>query len=164
MAVALVPYVDRLEGAQAALHDLRPAVEAGEPWPLAERFGTEPEASWGPPEVLAHLAEMLPYWYAQIGLVVAATGEPLPFGRTQEDARRIDAIEGDRSLPIAELFDRIDAGVAPYRAFLAGLSDADAARLGRHPTRGDIGILTMLDALVVGHLEGHVAQLRTALE
>ena len=33
-----------------------PSVEAGAPWPLAEHFGTEPEASWGPRELLAHVA------------------------------------------------------------------------------------------------------------
>ncbi len=36
----------------------------GGPWPLADDFGTEPEASWGPREVLAHTAEMLPTGWA----------------------------------------------------------------------------------------------------
>jgi len=38
-------------------------VTAGEPWPLAEDYGTGPEASWGPREVLAHVEEMLPIVY-----------------------------------------------------------------------------------------------------
>jgi hypothetical protein len=164
MAAALAPYIDRLATARAAFDDLRPAVEAGEPWPLAEHFGTGPEASWGPPEVLAHLAEMLPYWYRQIELVLAATDGPVAFGRTQDDSARLAAIEGDRSVPAGVLFDRIDASIEPYGSLLAGLSDAEATTTGLHPTRGEIGIPVMLENLVVGHLEGHVVQLRTALE
>src|SRR4029079_8422601 len=54
--------LDRLADARAAYARLRPRVIAGDPWPLAEDFGTGPEASWGPREVLAHVEEMLPYW------------------------------------------------------------------------------------------------------
>jgi hypothetical protein len=163
MADSLAPYIDRLATAKSALDELRPAVEAGEPWPLAEHFGTGPEASWGPPEVLAHLAEMFPYWYHQIGLVVAAADGPIAFGRTQEDASRLAAIEHDRSLPASVLFDRIDAAIDPYAGFLAGLSDVQATTTGLHPTRDEIAIPVMLENLVVGHLEGHVVQLRETL-
>ena len=106
MATSLSPYLARLEIVRSDLVGLRPAIVAREPWPLAEQFGLEPEASWGPPETLAHLAEMYPYWHRQLRLILAGPGGPVPFGRTQDDPSRLDAIGRDRLLPAAELFDR----------------------------------------------------------
>ena len=40
--------------------------EHGADWPLAADYGTGPEASWGPREVLAHVEEYLPFWLAEI--------------------------------------------------------------------------------------------------
>ena len=57
---------DRLLDARSRLDDLRGAVEARAPWPASENFGADPESSWYPPELLAHVAEMVPYWMAQI--------------------------------------------------------------------------------------------------
>jgi hypothetical protein len=78
------PFADQLErlrGARDAFHELRPAVIAGEPWPLARQFGTEPEARWGASEVLAHVAEMLPFWLGEVERILAASTGPAPFGR-----------------------------------------------------------------------------------
>src|SRR4029079_7618443 len=57
---------DRLLVARSRLDGLRGAVEARTSWPASDNFGAEPEASWYPPELLAHVAEMVPYWMAQI--------------------------------------------------------------------------------------------------
>lgn len=163
MAATLRPQLDRLMGVRAALVDLRPAVEDGEPWHLAERFGVEPEASWGPSEVLAHLAEMLPFWYAQMQLVLEGRSGPVPFGRIAEDPTRLRAIERDRSLRVAKLFDRIEAGIRPYWWLLPRLTTADVARVGVHPRRGEMTIPDILEVLVIGHAEDHVIQLRETL-
>jgi hypothetical protein len=152
----------RLDAASAAMVALRPAIEAGEPWPLADHFGAEPEAHWGPREVLAHCEEMLPYWIGEIERILAGP-EPAPYGRTHEDAIRLGIIERDRSLPIRELIDRIAAGTARYDRRLPELGAADVARRGLHPTRGEQTIEQLLEQTVVGHLEDHVAQLRDAL-
>ena len=163
MAATLRPYLDRLMSLRAALTDLRPAVEAGDPWPLAERFGVEPEASWGPPEILAHVGEMLPYWYGQIESILEGGAAPVPFGRSQEDPARIAAIGRNRTLSSAHLFDRIESGIQPYWWLLPRLSEADVTHVGLHPKRGVMTIPEILDALVIGHAEGHVSQLREAL-
>ena len=93
--------------ARSRLDDLRGAVEARAPWPASENFGAEPESSWYPPELLAHVAEMVPYWMAQIERILEGYPEPVPFGRVQTDEERIAAIGRDRALPVGELFDRI---------------------------------------------------------
>ena len=123
IAVALA----RLDAASEAMVALQSAIEAGEPWPLAERFGTEPEAHWGPREVLAHCEEMLPYWMGEIERIMDGP-EPAPYGRIQEDAVRIGIIERDRSLPIRELIARIAAGTARYdrTAFYSVLVNPDS--------------------------------------
>src|SRR5436190_23595017 len=52
----------RLHRGRDGLAATRDAVEAAAPWPLAATFDTSEEAQWGPPEVLAHVEEMVPYW------------------------------------------------------------------------------------------------------
>ncbi len=142
---------------------LRPAVLAGEPWPLAADFGHGPEAAWGPPEVLAHLTEMLPYWLGEVERILAGWPTPVPFGRVATDDVRIAIIGRDRTVPLRELFDRVEADITRYERRLAELSTADLARLGRHPARGSISVQTVLDLIVVDHLEEHCAQLRELL-
>ena len=121
----------RLAAARTAFAALGPRVEAGGPWPLADNFGTEPEASWGPREVLAHTAEMLFYWIGEYARVVeadGAVGDGLPFGRLATDMLRIGVLERDRSLPLRELFDRIDAGIARWSDGRPTRSRATATR------------------------------------
>jgi hypothetical protein len=160
MTVTANTFAARLTAAAAAMQELRAPVEAGQPWPLAEHFGTEPEASWGPREVLTHVAEMLPYWRGEIERILAED-EP-PFGRVADDPIRTLTIGRDRTLPMRELFARIDAGVDRY-GFLGTLSPDDLGRAGIHPTRGRLTIADVLEINVVGHLEGHVEQLRATL-
>jgi hypothetical protein len=152
----------RLQASSAAMLALRSALDAGEPWPLAERFGAEPEAHWGPREALAHCAEMLPYWIGEIERILAGP-EPAPYGRIQTDELRIGIIERDRTLPIRELLARIEAGTARYVRRLPELGPADLARRGLHPKLGEQTIEQVLERTVVGHLDEHVAQLTEAL-
>jgi len=155
--------LDRLDHAGRALAALEPAVRAGEPWPLSASIGVEPEAHWGPPEVLAHLAEMLPFWLGEIERVLAGSPEPVPFGRVASNEIRVAVIERDRTVPARELFDRTATDIARYRRRLTQLSEAELSRRGLHPTRGDLAIPAILERFVTGHLEDHVEQLRASL-
>jgi hypothetical protein len=160
------PFADqlaRLRGARDAFHEMRPAVIAGEPWPLATQFGTEPEARWGPAEVLAHVAEMLPFWLGEAERILASSSGPAQFGRHITNELRIATIERDRTLPARELFDRIDASIGRLERRLSELSAAEAARTGVHPTRGEMRLPEVTEQFVVNHLEEHAAQLRDAL-
>ena len=152
----------RLDAATAGMTALKADLEAGEPWPLAETYGPEPEAHWGPREVLAHCAEMLPYWVGEIERIIDGP-EPARYGRLQTDQIRIGLIERDRTLPIRELLARIQDGSARFARRLAELSAADLTRRGLHPVRGEQTIQEVLEVVVVGHMEGHVEQLRETL-
>jgi len=150
----------RLEAARARLTGLRPAVVAGAPWPLAERFDHTPEAAWGPPEVLAHVAEMLPYWLGEVERILAGPpGAAVPFGRIGTDPERIASIARDRSLPTGELFDRIDAGLGRWTQRVGALTADEWARLGSHPTRGEMTVAAIADRQIAEHTEEHVEQL-----
>ena len=137
----------------------RGAVLALEPWPLAADFGHGPEAAWGPPEVLAHVTEMLPYWLGEVERILAGWPTPVPFGRVATDELRIAIIGRDRTVPLRELFDRVEADLARYERRLAELGAADLARLGLHPARGSMSVQAVLDLIVVDHLDEHCAQL-----
>lgn len=155
---------DRLRHAGTDLFALRGALVAGEPWPLSAAYGTEPEADWGPREVLAHVTEMLGYWPLQLSLVLA--GDPataVPFGRIATDAERIRRIEVDRERPAAELLDEIDASLASAITFADSLTPADLERRGAHPSRGEMTVGHGMTTFLADHLEGHVVQLREIL-
>ena len=149
---------------RAAYAALAPRVIAGEPWALAAAFGTEPEASWGPREVLAHVEEMLPFWLGEMERIVdGPLPGPTPFGRVADDAVRIGLIERDRTLPIRVLFARVDAGMRAWSERLASLTAAERTRVGLHPRLGEVPVDRMLERFVLGHAEDHVAQLEEIL-
>jgi hypothetical protein len=156
-------YRDRLDAVATELASMRPRVEAGAPWPLTERYDHDPEASWGPPELLAHVAEMLSYWLGEVERLIAAPDGPTPFGRIGTDARRIEMIGRDRELPPAELFDRIEAGTRRWNQRLGTLSDQHLAATGLHETRGEMTVGAIVERMLLGHLEEHAEQLRGIL-
>jgi hypothetical protein len=155
--------LERLQTARTALTLIEPRIVAGEPWPLAAAFGTEPEASWGPREVLAHMAEMLPFWLGELERVVDGEREPVPFGRVADDAARIGLIERDRTLPLRVLFARVDRGLHDWAERLPTLSADERAKLGLHPRLGEMPTGGILERFVIGHAEEHVAQIEALL-
>lgn len=141
---------------------LRPQVVAGEPWPLTERIG-DAEDDWGVREVLAHLAEMVPYWTDEAERIVAGPTEPAPFGRVATDPVRVAIIGRDRTLPAVVLVERVADEVGLTLRRLERMTDADLARQGLHPRRGAMSVGELVERFVTGHLAEHVAQLRDIL-
>jgi hypothetical protein len=158
----------RLEAVVAAILALRRRVEDAAPWPLAELYGTEAEASWGPPELLAHLDEMLPFWLGEVERIIdggaaAGDGGPVPFGRVPTDTIRIGAIGRDRTVPFRELFARLESDGARVARRMRGLTDDESARSGINPARGEFAVAGLFERFVTGHLEDHLAQLGAIL-
>ena len=152
----------RLPGLRAGYAALRPRVLAGAPWPLAEHFGTEAEASWGPREVLAHLGEMLAYWLGEYERIVEGgrgAGDGTPFGRNTGDAMRVGILERDRTVPLRELFARIDAGIGRWEGRLADAHPGEGDAVGLHPRLGEMTADALVGRMILAHLEEHLAQL-----
>jgi hypothetical protein len=158
------PNSQAVQDAGTRLAALRPRVEAGDPWPLAERFDHAPEASWGPPEILAHCVEMVDYWRSELDHVAAGDGAtPTPFGRTGTDVKRLAAIEHDRQLPTRDLFDRLGAAVDRFVARSAAWTPGERARVGLHPTGDTLTVEASIERFVGGHLRAHADQLEALL-
>jgi hypothetical protein len=166
---AMDELADRLERAAAAMVEMGAAIGAGEPWPLTSTYGPGPESDWGPREVLAHVGEMLPYWIGEIERIVDAGvgearahggSEPPGFGRLEDDPIRVQVIGRDRTFPGRELLGRIDVEARRVASRFRTLTDAETGLLGRHVTRGDLAVTDIAERLIVGHVEGHVTQLR----
>ena len=119
----------------------------------------DPESGerWDQGQVLAHVAEMLPYWAEQAELIVA--GRQTEFGRVRSDPGRIGAIERDRRQDPARLLTRVDEGVAVVLALLERLDDRALAATGHHQTLGDMTVAQLVDRFLVDHLEEHADQL-----
>ncbi|HEX8132656.1 MAG TPA: DinB family protein [Actinomycetes bacterium] len=129
---------------------------------LPDEALTDPDPNtgerWDRGQVLAHVAEMLPYWAHQVELVAAGDQEEA-FGRVASDPGRLAAIERDRREDPARLLDRIDEGLAVALALLDRLDDAALARTGRHQTLGEMTAAAVVDRFMVDHLEEHADQL-----
>jgi hypothetical protein len=148
-----------LRRVHGGLTALRPRVEAGQPWPLSERFDHSDEARWGPPELLAHVAEMLGFWRRQADHVLDGPEGPVPFGRVATDEARLQSIARDRTLDVDVLYDRIAAEIAEWESRFTELTDRDEARVGVHPTLGDMPVDRIVQRFVIGHLDEHRQQL-----
>lgn len=155
----------RIRSAAGDLTALQPVVLEAGPWPLAERFDHSDEASWGPPEILAHVDEMLAYWLGEAErLLEARDGETAEFGRVATDPVRLAVIARDRTVPLRELFARARSEAERVAARIAELDADDVARIGRHASRGEMTVGELFERFVAAHLEDHVGQLRAALE
>jgi hypothetical protein len=166
MTSAAVAQAASLASARSAVAALEPRVSAGEPWALAADAGHGPESSWGPREVLAHLAEMLPYWLGEYERLVEADrprGDGVPFGRLATDPVRIGILERDRTVPLPELFARIDLWLERWERRLAAAQADEEAAVGLHPSRGEVTAGALVDRMVVAHLEEHLEQLEDIL-
>lgn len=151
----------RIEASIAAIHGLGPAIAAAPPLPPHARLGHDEDA-WGPREVLAHATEAVGFWHAEIERVLAAAPDgPVPsFGRGPDDAARVEIIARDHDLPSAVLLGRLGREGGAAVARIARLTSDELARVGRHPTWGEITVGAIVERTLASHLEGHVDQLR----
>ncbi len=113
---------------------------------------------WDQGQVWAHLAEFIPYWIVETGVVLAAD-EPPAFGRTQSDPGRIAEIARRRDEPPAALMATVHEEAAALRDLIAGLDPGTWERRGIHPTLGSMTVTRIVEEFLVGHLEQHADQL-----
>jgi hypothetical protein len=109
---------------------------------------------------------MLPFWLGEYERVVEAArpaGDPSPFGRTAADTLRIGILERDRTLPLRELFARIDTGIARWQRRLEAREPGEDAAAGLHSRLGEMAAGEIRDRFVTTHLEEHLEQLEGIL-
>jgi hypothetical protein len=156
---ALYPQVERLRVARDRLVRLRTKVELS-PAPPEDSPRTR---EWVARETLAHIVEMLPYWQGEIERIVAGPGDSVPFGRGSGDLIRIMTVDRDRTLPVAELYVRLDNSIERLVRRLLELDDRQCARHGQHPTRGDMTVKQVVEEMLAAHIEEHCDQMAASL-
>jgi hypothetical protein len=149
-------YRERLVAAKDALA-ATPLLGPGESGPLDEKTGER----WDRTNVLGHVAEMLPYWTSQTRAVIGGSGE---MGRGEAGyARRREGIDSGKVHTEEELRAQIDAGIKGLLQLLGEMRDEDLDRpVVYRPRDGDRQetVRSVLEELMVGHLEAHVRQLQ----
>ena len=94
---------------------------------------------WVAREVPAHVDEM-PYWMGEIERMMAGPIEPVPFGREPTDLIRLLTIDRDRTLPISELYARLDYSLERVVRRLLELDVAAGLPARLHKQRGEMTI------------------------
>jgi Mycothiol maleylpyruvate isomerase N-terminal domain len=148
-------YTQRTLAAREAL-DRLPMLGPGEPGPPDQETGER----WDRSNVLGHLAEMLQFWTAQASGLLGGAAE---FGRGDAGyASRRQAIDSAAAAGEEELRRRVDAGIEALLQLLGEVHDRDLGREALFRGRSGeerVDLRYLLDELLVGHLEAHVAQL-----
>ena len=152
--------VERMRTARDNLVRMRNRIDLSAPPPddLPRR------REWVAREVLAHTVEMLPYWLGEIERVIAGPIEPVPFGRTPADLVRMLTVDRDRTLPMFELYARLDNSLERVLRRLLELDERQAGRRGLHKSRGEMTVRQIVDVMLADHIEEHCKQLAAALD
>ena len=115
---------------------------------------------WEAGQVWGHITEFIQFWVEQAGDVIDAyQGDPVSFGRIRSDPTRLAGIEQGRHVPIATMWQEVQADLGDLRAFLRALPEGWSASVGLHSTLGPIPTERIVEDFLVGHLEEHAAQL-----
>ena len=148
-------YRDRTEVALRQVRTL-PRAGWGEPGPPDETTGER----WDRGNVLGHMAEMLPFWTAQVR---AALSGATSLGRDDAgNAQRRQAIATGSDVGEDELLARIDAGLTGLLGLLTEIKEEDLNRKLTYHSPGrerEVDLRYPLEVLLVGHVEAHLRQL-----
>jgi len=127
----------------------------------AKLYQQPAENGWTIMENLAHIAEFMPYWANEIEKLVAAPGQN--FGRTAQDAGRLQAINEHGSDDLEQIRAALPGSYALLAQVLGELKDSDLALTGHHSRFGDQTLAWFIEDFVTHHLRSHLEQLNACL-
>lgn len=105
---------------------------------------------------------MIPYWLDKCQMMIAAE-EPPQFGRTSTRRNGWPAALGS-TRNASELVSQLKQVVVMATEQIAGMSEAERSKTGVHSTRGALTVAELIESMVVGHAEAHLAQVQAALQ
>jgi uncharacterized damage-inducible protein DinB len=127
----------------------------------AKLYQQPAENEWTIMENLAHIVELMPYWANEIEKLVAAPGQN--FGRTMQDAGRLQAINEHGSDDLEQIQAALPGSYAHLEQVLGELKDSDLELTGHHPRFGDQTLARFIEDFVTHHLTGHLEQVNHCL-
>ena len=137
-------------------------IEEIERLPADALYRAPMEGEWPVMSLLAHVAEILPYWAHQAENIVRAPGEP--FGRMLDDPDRVGAVAQHGHDAVSTIVPRIRSGLADCVRTLRALPADGWQQAGLHPMRGMMTVEQVVDTFLVSHVEDHAAQTATTLK
>lgn len=117
-------------------------------------------AEWSATEILAHVAEFMPYWAEQAAQVAARGRDGEPFGRTHDDPARIAAVDAHAHDPLDESEARAVEATRTAIATLRRIPADGWARTAVHARRGEMTVAQIVEQFIVHHLDEHSSQAR----
>ncbi len=118
---------------------------------------------WSVMMIIAHVAELLPYWAGQACDVASRTKNDAPFGRTHDDPDRIAAVETRAGLTLEQIVPRVREALSTAAAALLTIPAEGWTRTGRHTRRGEMTVQQIVDQFLIEHLEEHMHQAEATL-
>ena len=120
------------------------------------------DAEWSAAEVLGHLVEMIPYWLTSCQTILAASTPPT-FGRALDAPERLAGVEQGASTSLQSLLNELQREVEDAAAAIRRMSPVERSKTGVHLVRGEMSVAEIVEAMIVAHAEGHLAQVRATL-
>ncbi len=117
---------------------------------------------WSAMQILAHVAEFVPYWASQAEAVARRAADDQPFGRGRDDPSRLDPIAKHAHDTVSEIVERLRLGLDEAQALLRAIPDDGWQKTGHHLLQGEMSVERFVQAFLFDHLAEHSAQLRDA--
>ena len=125
------------------------------------------KGEWSATQILAHVAEFVPFWAGQARWLSEREQEKTPFGRSsadpEQDPERLDAIERYGSYSRSGVVDLIQKGLAQAVADIGAIQPEGWTHAGQHVNGQVRTVAQVVDELLIEHLEAHVQQMEQTL-
>jgi hypothetical protein len=117
---------------------------------------------WSAMQILAHVAEFVPYWASQAEAVARRTVDNQPFGRGRDDPSRLEPIAKHAHDTVSQIVERLRLGLDEAQALLRAIPDDGWQKTGHHLLQGEMSVERFVQAFLFDHLAEHSTQLRDA--
>ncbi len=126
------------------------------------------EGEWTAMELLAHVAEILPYWARQARDVSERAGDGELFGRStvnpEEDPGRLAAITGHGGDQLTTIESLLQTGLTQAIADLRAIHHERWDRNGTQANGQVTTVAQIVEQRLIGHLQSHAEQLARILQ
>ena len=131
---------------------------------LTQRLRSAPSTQdWSAMQVIAHLAEMIPYWLHACDTLMAAI-QPPNFGRSLEAPERLAGVEHGAAQTPDALLSSLKREVLAAAQIIRRMSADQRSQKGIHIRNGEMTVADIVEILIVAHAETHLAQVQLALQ
>lgn len=117
---------------------------------------------WSVTEILGHTVEMIPFWLHHCRQIMASE-TPLAFGRSLDASERLAGVALGTTHDVAALLALLKPEVEQAAQQIRQMSESEREKIGVHPKRGMMRVVDVIEGLIVGHAEEHLAQLQAVL-